>query len=67
MSTSPARHADTVITVDQLAKTYGNHHAVSDVSFTVQRGTIVGIPRPQRRRQDHDAPHAARARGTNIR
>ena len=45
MSTSPA-HADTVITVDQLAKTYGNHHAVSDVSFSVQRGTIVGFLGP---------------------
>ena len=46
MSTSPARHADTVITVDQLAKSYGNHQAVRDVSFTVQRGTIVGFLGP---------------------
>jgi ABC-2 type transport system ATP-binding protein len=46
MSTSPARHADTVITVNQLAKSYGNHQAVRDVSFTVQRGTIVGFLGP---------------------
>jgi ABC-2 type transport system ATP-binding protein len=46
MSTSTARHADTVITVDQLAKSYGNHQAVRDVSFTVQRGTIVGFLGP---------------------
>jgi ABC-2 type transport system ATP-binding protein len=46
MSTSPARDADTVITVNQLAKSYGNHQAVRDVSFTVQRGTIVGFLGP---------------------
>jgi ABC-2 type transport system ATP-binding protein len=46
MSTSPARDADTVITVNQLAKSYGNHQAVRDVSFTVRRGTIVGFLGP---------------------
>ena len=43
---SASRHTDTVITVDQLAKTYGNHQAVLDVSFTVQRATIVGFLGP---------------------
>jgi ABC-2 type transport system ATP-binding protein len=43
---SASHHIDTVITVDQLAKTYGNHQAVLDVSFTVQRGTIVGFLGP---------------------
>src|SRR4051812_19381246 len=43
---SPSHLADAVITVDQLAKTYGNHQAVLDVSFTVQRGTIVGFLGP---------------------
>jgi ABC-2 type transport system ATP-binding protein len=46
MSTSLARSADAVITVDQLAKSYGNHRAVHDVSFTVRRGTIVGFLGP---------------------
>ena len=40
------RHAGTVITVDRLAKTYGNHEAVADVSFTVERGSIVGFLGP---------------------
>jgi energy-coupling factor transporter ATP-binding protein EcfA2 len=39
-------NTDTVITVDQLAKTYGNHQAVLDVSFTVERGAIVGFLGP---------------------
>ena len=47
MTRSSAQPAtDTVITVDQLAKSYGAHQAVIDVSFTVQRGTIVGFLGP---------------------
>jgi ABC-2 type transport system ATP-binding protein len=46
MSTAPARHAEIVITVDQLAKNYGNHQAVHDVSFTVRRGSVVGFLGP---------------------
>ena len=40
------RHSSTVISVDRLAKTYGNHEAVVDVSFTVERGSIVGFLGP---------------------
>ena len=43
---SASHHTDTVITVDQLAKSYGNHQAVLDVSFAVQRATIVGFLGP---------------------
>ena len=43
---SASHHTDTVITVDQLAKTYGNHPAILDVSYTVQRATIVGFLGP---------------------
>jgi ABC-2 type transport system ATP-binding protein len=39
-------HTDPVISVDHLAKSYGNHVAVQDVSFTVQRGTIAGFLGP---------------------
>jgi ABC-2 type transport system ATP-binding protein len=47
MTNSPLQaRSDTVITVDRLAKSYGNHQAVLDVSFTVQRGTIVGFLGP---------------------
>ena len=38
--------ADTVVSVNGLAKRYGSHQAVSDVSFTVRRGAIVGILGP---------------------
>ena len=40
------RHGDTVVTVDRLAKSYGSHVAVADVSFTVRRASIVGILGP---------------------
>jgi ABC-2 type transport system ATP-binding protein len=43
---TPVQHRDTVITVDRLAKTYGNHRAVVDVTFTVERGSIVGFLGP---------------------
>jgi ABC-2 type transport system ATP-binding protein len=40
------RSTATVVSIDRLAKTYGSHVAVADVSFSVQRGTIVGILGP---------------------
>ena len=39
-------HADNVVSVSRLVKWYGSHQAVIDVSFTVQRGTIVGMLGP---------------------
>ena len=39
-------HTDPVVSVDHLAKSYGNHPAVRDVSFTVERGSIVGFLGP---------------------
>jgi ABC-2 type transport system ATP-binding protein len=44
--TSPAAATETVVSVNQLAKSYGHHQAVFDVSFTVRRGAIVGILGP---------------------
>jgi len=35
-----------VIEVNHLAKAYGRHHAVTDVSFEVQRGEIFGVLGP---------------------
>ena len=43
-----------VIEVQHLRKSYGDTVAVSDVSFTVERGRDLRHPRPQRRGQDHD-------------
>ncbi len=37
---------DRAITVDRLAKSYGEHQAVADVSFSVRRGSIVGFLGP---------------------
>jgi ABC-2 type transport system ATP-binding protein len=37
---------ETIVSVSHLAKCYGRHEAVFDVSFTVRRGTIVGILGP---------------------
>src|SRR5688500_10164475 len=34
---------DPVITVDHLQKRYGDHLAVTDVSFVVERGEIFGL------------------------
>jgi ABC-type glutathione transport system ATPase component len=39
-------HADNVVSVSRLVKWYGSHQAVIDVSFTVRRGTIVGMLGP---------------------
>lgn len=43
---SVAEAIETVVSVSHLAKCYGRHQAVFDVSFTVRRGTIVGILGP---------------------
>jgi ABC-2 type transport system ATP-binding protein len=43
---SPTRIAGDVVSVSHLAKSYGSHLAVSDVTFTVRRGSIVGILGP---------------------
>jgi ABC-2 type transport system ATP-binding protein len=37
---------DVVVSISHLAKSYGRHAAVRDVSFTVRRGTIAGILGP---------------------
>ena len=39
---------------------YRHVDAVQGVSFCIQRGEVVGLPRPQRRRQDHRAQDAGR-------
>ena len=38
--------ADNVVSVNRLVKWYGSHQALIDVSFTVRRGTIVGMLGP---------------------
>lgn len=35
-----------MIEVKNLVKDYGNHHAVKDISFTVDEGQIVGLLGP---------------------
>jgi ABC-2 type transport system ATP-binding protein len=35
-----------MITVEHLSKRYGSHHAVSDVSFTCEQGTVTGFLGP---------------------
>jgi ABC-2 type transport system ATP-binding protein len=41
-----SRDEPIAVSVTHLAKTYGTHRAVSDVNFTVRRGSIVGILGP---------------------
>ena len=40
------------VTVDHLTKSYGRLTALSDVSFSIHAGEVLGLDRPQRRRQD---------------
>ena len=42
------------VTVEHLAKSYGDTLAVRDVSFEVQKGEVFALLGPERRRQDHD-------------
>lgn len=42
----PAPQANAIVTVKNLVKTYGNFSALSDVSFTVERGAIFGLLGP---------------------
>ena len=49
-----------VIETEQLTKSYGTHRGIVDVDLSVERGRGVRLPRPERRRQDDDDPHAAR-------
>ena len=46
-----------MIKVEGLTKRYGPTVAIRNISFEVGKGEIVGIPRPQRRREDHDDAH----------
>lgn len=39
-------HTEAAIAVTALRKTYGRHHAVDDVTFTVGRGRVVGLLGP---------------------
>ncbi|MBI2498275.1 MAG: ATP-binding cassette domain-containing protein, partial [Opitutae bacterium] len=41
-----AESPDITIEVSRLVKTYGTLTAVNDLSFTVKRGEIVGLPGP---------------------
>jgi len=45
-SATHAPDAEHAITVHRLAKRYGRHDAVRDVSFTVRRGSVVGFLGP---------------------
>ena len=46
-----------MIEVKHLTKRYGSHTAVSDLSFTVEKGQIYGFLGPERRRKVHDHEH----------
>jgi ABC-2 type transport system ATP-binding protein len=49
------------IQVAGLRKKFGHVAAVKDVLFTVAYGRITGVPRPQRRGEDHHPADTARA------
>ena len=51
--------SDGQIVVSGLTKQYKNVRAVDNLSFTVGAGAGDRLPRPERRRQDHHAAHAA--------
>ena len=61
------RATDTVITVDRLAKTYGDSPGRPRRQLHRRARHDRRLPRPERRRQDHDAPRAARARRAHVR
>ena len=46
-------NTEPAIVVDRLCKRYGALRAVDDISFTVETGRGVRVPRPQRRGQEH--------------
>ncbi len=50
-----------MIAVESLVKTFGSFRAVDGVSLEVAAGRDPRLPRPERRRQDHDDPHDRRA------
>ncbi len=47
------------IAVERLVKIYKTMPAVDGISFTLTPGSITGLARRQRRRQDHDHRHAS--------
>ena len=51
-----------------LTYAFGTHRAVDDVDLDVRPGEMFGLLGPERRRQDHDDPHAddAAARGAGT-
>ena len=55
------------IEVDDLVKTYGDVDAVRGVSFTVPPRRGLRLPRPQRRRQEHDDQHALHPGQADVR
>ncbi|MDQ0727590.1 ABC-type enterochelin transport system ATPase subunit [Microbacterium sp. W4I20] len=55
------------IEVEALTKTYGDKHAVRDVSFTVQPGKVTGFLGPNGGGQIHDDALDRRARPPHLR
>ena len=49
------------IETEGLVKCFGETRAVDGIDLAVQAGTVYGVLGPQRRRQDHDDPHAGHA------
>ena len=56
-----------VVVADNLSKRYGGTLAVDDLSFNARAGDGHRIPGTERRRQDDDPAHAARARSADER
>ena len=52
--------ADVMIEARDLTKYYGDFLAIEDITFQVEKGEIVGVPGPQRLRQDHHYAHSDR-------
>ena len=56
-----------MLEIGDLSKRYGPVRALDGASFTARRGRLVGLPRPERRRQDHDDALHLRARDAGRR
>jgi hypothetical protein len=58
------------VAVQDLRHRYGDRQALAGITFAVREGEMFGLPRPERQREEHAAPHpvdAAAARGRKPR
>ena len=60
-ATKPVEH-ENVLATEQLVKIYGGRAVVNGIDINVRAGEIVGLARPERRRQDDELLHDRWAR-----